>query len=51
MELFFSQNSSGNLRSDADQSQTIGRNAVVDHTQYIWGIQSNYWGIYPVLKL
>ena len=40
----FSPNLSGHLRSDAHQSQIIGRDADVDHTQTIRGIQSNYWG-------
>ena len=44
MEHFFSPNSGGRLRSDAHQSQIIGGNANVDHTQTIGGIQSNYWG-------
>ena len=43
----FSPNSSRHLRSDAHQSQIIGGNADVDHTQTIGGIQSNSWGIYP----
>ena len=43
---FFSQNSSGHLRSDAHQSQNIGGDADVDHIQIIGGIQSNYWGRY-----
>ena len=38
----FSPNSSGNLRSDAHQSQIIGRNTDEDQTQIIGGIQSNY---------
>ena len=46
MEHFFSPNSSGHLRSDAHQSQTIGGDADVDYTQTIGGIQSNYWGGY-----
>ena len=33
----FSPNSSGHLRSDAHQSQIIGRDADVDHTQTIGG--------------
>ena len=37
MEHFFSPNSSGHLRSDAHQSQIIGENADVDHTQAIGG--------------
>ena len=48
MEDFFSTNSSGDLHSDACQSQIIGGDADEDHTQIIGGIQSNYcWGIYP----
>ena len=46
MEHFFSPNSSGDLRSDAHQSQIIGGDAEVDHTQIIGGIQSNYCGGY-----
>ena len=34
----FSPNSSGDLRSDAQQSQIIGGDADVDHTQIIGGI-------------
>ena len=37
MEHFFSSNSSGDLRSDAHQSQIIGGDADVDHTQIIGG--------------
>ena len=37
MEHFFSPNSSGLLRSDAHQSQTIGGDEDVDHTQTIGG--------------
>ena len=40
----FSPNSSGDLRSDANQSHIRGGDANVDHTQIIGGIQSNYWG-------
>ena len=40
--------SRGHLRSNAHQSQIIGGDADVDHTQTIGGIQSNYWGgVYP----
>ena len=39
--LFFP-NSGGDLHSDAHQSQIIGGDADVDHTQIIGGIQSNY---------
>ena len=35
MEHFFSPNSSGDLRSDAHQSQIIGGDVDVDHTQII----------------
>ena len=37
MEPFFSPNSSGHLRSDAHQSQIIGGDANVDHTQPLRG--------------
>ena len=37
MEPFFSPNSSGDLRSDAHQSQIVGGDADVDHTQIIGG--------------
>ena len=37
MEHFFSLNSSGHLRPDAHQSQIIGGDADVDHTQTIRG--------------
>ena len=37
MELFFPPHSSGHLRSDAHQSQIIGGDADVDHTQTIGG--------------
>ena len=40
----FSPNSSGDLRSDAHQSQIIGGDADEDHIQIIGGMQSNYWG-------
>ena len=43
MEHFFPLNSSEHLRSDAHQSQIIGENADVNHTQTIGRIQSNYW--------
>ena len=43
MEHFFSPNSGGDFRSDAHQSQIIGGDADVDHTQIIGGIQSKYW--------
>ena len=35
---FFSPNSSGDLRSDAHQSQIIGWDADVDHTQIVGGM-------------
>ena len=44
MEDFFFPISSKDQRSDADQSQIIGVDADADHTQFIRGIQSNYWG-------
>ena len=44
MQHFVSPNSSGHLRLDAHQSQIIGGDADVDHTQTIGWIQSNYWG-------
>ena len=44
LEDFFSSNSSGDQRLDADQSQIIGGDADVDHTQIILGIPSNYCG-------
>ena len=37
MERFFPRNSGGELRSDAHQSQIIGGNADVDHSQIIGG--------------
>ena len=37
MEHFFSPSSSGHLRSDAHQSQILGGDADVDHTQTIGG--------------
>ena len=37
MEHFFSPNSGGDLRTDAHQSQIIGGDADVDHTQIIGG--------------
>ena len=45
----FSPNSSGDLRSDAHQSQIIGGNADENHTQIFGGIQLNYCRIYPPL--
>ena len=48
MEHFFSSNSSGHLRSDAHQSQIIGGDADVDHTQTIWGDTAKLFErIYP----
>ena len=48
MEHFFSPNSSGHLRSDAHQSQIIGGDADVDHTQTIGGDTVKLLGgIYP----
>ena len=48
MEHFFSPNSSGDLRSDAHQSQIIGGDADVDHTQIIGGgYRQIIGGIYP----
>ena len=52
MEDLFSPKSSENQRtapniiqrSGADQSQIIGGDADVDHSQTIAGMQSNYWG-------
>ena len=38
MEFLFSTNSGGDLRSDAHQSQIIGGDANVDHTQIIGDI-------------
>ena len=45
-EHFFSPNSSGHLRSDAHQSQTIGEDADVHHTvlKLLGGILPNHWG-------
>ena len=37
MEHLFSLNSSGDMRSDAHQSQIIGSDADIDHTQIIGG--------------
>ena len=56
MEHFFPPNLSGDLRSDAHQSQIIGGETDVDHTQIIGGIQSKYLGdisprvLAPLLK-
>ena len=49
MEHFFFPNSSGHLRSDADQSQIIGGDADVDRTQTIGGDTVKLLGgyIYP----
>ena len=46
MEHFFPPNSSGHLRSDAHQSQIIGRDADVDHTQTIGGYSQIIGGVY-----
>ena len=47
MEHFFSPNLTGDLRSNAHQSQIIGGDANVDHTQIIGGDTiKNYWGGY-----
>ena len=43
----FSPNSSGHLRSGAHQSQIIGGDADVDHTQTIGGNSQIIGGIYP----
>ena len=45
MEHFFSPNSSGDLRSDADQSQIIAGDADVAVLKLLGEIQSNYWGV------
>ena len=42
---FFSPNSSGDLRSDADQSQIITGDADVAILKLLGEIQSNYWGV------
>ena len=48
MQHFFSPNSSGDLRSDAHQSQIIGGDADEDHTQIIDGDTVKLLGgIYP----
>ena len=39
VEHFFPPNLSGDMRSDAHQSQIIGGDADVDHTQNNWGIR------------
>ena len=50
MEHFFSPNSSGHLRWDAHQSQIIGGDADVDHTQTIgWDTANLLGGIHPPL--
>ena len=47
MEHFFPSNSSGDLRSDAHESQIIWGEADVDHTQIIdGGYSQNIWRIY-----
>ena len=40
----FSPKSTGDLRSDAHQSEIIEREADEDRIQIFGGIQSNYWG-------
>ena len=48
MEHFFPPNSGGDLRSDAHQSQIIGGDADIDHTQIIGGDTVKFMGgIYP----
>ena len=48
MDSFFPPKSTGDLRSDAHQSQIIGGNADEDHTQIIGGYSVKLlWGIYP----
>ena len=48
MEHSFSPNSSGDLRSDAHQSQIFGGDADEDHTQIIGGDTAKLLGgIYP----
>ena len=48
MDHFFSPSSSGDLRSEAHQSQIIGGDADVDHTQIIGGDNVKLLGrIYP----
>ena len=46
MEHFFPPNSSGNLRSDANQRQISGGDADVDHTQIIGGDRVKLLGGY-----
>ena len=48
MEHFFPPNSGGDLRSDAHQSQIIGGDADINHTQIIGGETVKLLGgIYP----
>ena len=47
MEHVFFPNSGGDLRSDAHQSQIIGGDADVDHTQIMGGKSQIIGGIYP----
>ena len=47
MEHFFSPNSGGDLRSNAHQSQIIGGDADVDHTQIIRGYSQIIGGFIP----
>ena len=51
MEHFFPPNSRGDLRSDAHQSQIIGGDADVDHSQIIGGYTVKLLGGYipPIL--
>ena len=64
MEHLFSPNSSGDLRSDARQSQTIMGDADVDHTQIIgedisppsppgFGtlVNAQYFSIFAIIRL
>ena len=44
MEYLFPPSSSGHLRLYVHQSQIIGADADIDHTQTVGEIQSNYWG-------
>ena len=50
MEHFFPPNLSGDLLSDAHQSQTIGGEADVDHTQIIGGDAVKIFGGYIALS-
>ena len=45
---FFPPNSSEHLYAQMHtRVKLLGGDADVDYTQTIWGIQSNYWGVYP----